>query len=38
MGRACSMYGGEEKCIDSLDGETWKETTWMTKVWIRSQY
>jgi hypothetical protein len=30
MGRACGMYGGEEKCIDHYDGKTWTETTWMT--------
>ena len=28
MGRACSMYGAEERCIQGFSGETWrKETT-----------
>ena len=32
MGRACSMYGGGEKCIQGFGGETWgKETTWKTQ-------
>jgi hypothetical protein len=32
MGEACSVYGGEEKCIQGLGGETWgKETTWETQ-------
>jgi hypothetical protein len=29
MGRACSTYGGEQRCVKSFDGETWqKKTTW----------
>jgi hypothetical protein len=32
MGRACRAYGGEERRIQSLGGETWrKETTWETE-------
>jgi hypothetical protein len=32
MGGACSMYGGEEKCIPGFGGETrGKETTWETQ-------
>ena len=31
MGWACSAYGGEERCIQSVVGETrGKETTWET--------
>ena len=33
MGRACGMYGGEEKCMQSVGGETRKkQTAW--KIWI----
>ena len=29
MGGARGTYGGEERCIQGADGETWwKETTW----------
>ena len=29
MGRACGMYGGEDKYIQGFGGDTWrKETTW----------
>ena len=29
VGRACSTYGGEERCIQGFGGETWvKETIW----------
>ena len=32
MGRACSMYGGEEMFIQGLSGDTWgKETNWKTQ-------
>ena len=32
MGRACSTYGEEERCIQDLGGEAWgKETTWKTQ-------
>ena len=32
MGGACCTHGGEERCIRSFGGETWrKETTCMTK-------
>jgi hypothetical protein len=31
MGVACDKYGGQEKCIQNVDGKTWwKETTWKT--------
>jgi len=31
MGRACSMYGRDEKCIQYFDQKTCKEeTTWKT--------
>ena len=31
-GGACSMYGGEERCIQGFGEETWgKETTWKTQ-------
>jgi hypothetical protein len=34
MGRACGTQGGEEKCIQSFDGETLsKQTTWKTCTW-----
>jgi len=30
-GGARAMYGGEERCIQGVDGETWfKETIWKT--------
>jgi hypothetical protein len=33
MGGACSVYGGEEGCVQGFGGETWrKETTGETKV------
>jgi len=33
MGGACSMYGGEQRCIECFGGGTWgKETTWNTQV------
>jgi len=25
MGGTCGTYGGEEKCIEGLGGETWQE-------------
>ena len=29
LGKTCSMYGGEERCIQGFGGEIWgKETTW----------
>jgi len=32
MGGPCSMYGIEERCIQSFGGETWrKETAWKTQ-------
>jgi hypothetical protein len=32
MRGACSAYGGEERCIQSFDGETWgKDATWKTQ-------
>jgi len=32
MGGACSIYRGEQRCIQGLGGETWgKETTWNTR-------
>jgi len=32
MGRACSMYGGEERLIQGFGGKTGrKETTWKTQ-------
>ena len=32
MGRASSMYGEEEKCIQGFGGETWvNETIWKTQ-------
>jgi hypothetical protein len=31
LGRSCSAYGGEERCIQGFGGETWrKEATWST--------
>ena len=27
MGGACSMYGGEERCIQVFSGETWRDKT-----------
>jgi hypothetical protein len=31
MGGACGAYGGQERCVQGLDGETCqKETTWKT--------
>jgi len=34
-GRACSTYGGEQRCIRDFGGETWgKETTWKIRVFI----
>jgi len=33
MSVACSMYGGEEWCIQGFGGENWeKDTTWETPV------
>jgi hypothetical protein len=32
MGGACSEYGGEERCVKGVGGETfWKETTGETQ-------
>ena len=32
MGRACSAFGGEERCIQGFGGETWgKDVTWETQ-------
>jgi len=32
MGGACSLYGGEERCVQGFGGETsGKETTWKTQ-------
>ena len=32
MDRACSTYGGEERCIQGFGGEAWRtETTWKTQ-------
>jgi len=32
MGRACSVYGGGEKCVQGFGGDTWgKETTGETQ-------
>ena len=31
IGRACSTYGGQERCVQGFGGETCrKETTWKT--------
>ena len=35
MGGACSTYGGEERRMKGLGGETsGKETTWKTQAWV----
>jgi hypothetical protein len=35
MGGVCSMYGGEERCIQGFGGETQeKETTWNAQAWM----
>jgi hypothetical protein len=31
IGRACSTYGGAERCIQDLVETWWKETTWKTQ-------
>jgi hypothetical protein len=32
MGRVCSAYAGEERCIQGFGEKTWrKETTWKTQ-------
>jgi hypothetical protein len=35
MGRACSVNGGEEECIQDIDAKSGsKEATWKTTIWI----
>ena len=35
MGTACSTKGGEKRCIQDFDGETWrKETTWKSQEYM----
>ena len=32
MGRTCSTYGGEQRCVQGFSGKTWrKETIWKTQ-------